>query len=344
MKNWKYNSFNCLVNLLCKTSNKQYMLVVGSLIVIGTMCNNTSDKPLPMFWLLVAGFAFVIYTDIYSIRQIKPFLEHIEKSMAGDLVLRDEKEKLIKKFYSNWNWIAVFLVPTLIVPTVIYIIQYPLGLPIKIFAYTALFFIIALCVISYSEYVYLIIFSFNLYKSALHIKKYNRERPHKTDWLCILASTTNKQSNCFFITGTNFIFLLALITLSGHYGVSLEKSISLFLVGYLWLLIAVGIVFMFTVFSLCSYLFIRLLINGLTQKSIDICETDCRTYAKGKNKKCRELIELTKMKILLLEQTPSYPQKPFVCYAISFIVGIINFAATLDSVNSLRNYIVAAIH
>lgn len=337
MKNQNCTLFNRLIDLLCKISSSIYIFTIGMLIVIGTICNYSSNKPLPMFWALVCGFVFVIYMDVHSIRQSGIF---ITKLAEADWELRDQKADLTKRFYSNRNWIFVFLVPTLIVPTVIYIIQYPLGLPIKVFAYTMLYFIIALCVISYSEYVYLIIFSFHLYKNVEKIKKYNHDRPYKTDWLASLANITNKQSNYFFITGTNFIFLLALITLSGKYGVSLQNKISLGFVIYLWTLVIVGIILMFTVFSLCSYLFIKLLIESLTQKSISGYEADCKVYNKPKYK---EMLELIKIKILLLEQTPSYPNKPLVRYAVSFIAGVINVGATLVSLYSLQQYIISTI-
>lgn len=345
MENKKSLAFKGLIALLCKTSSKKYVLIVGTLIVIGAICNYASNKPLPMFWALVCGFALVIYMDIHSIRQSGLFHEKMVEVGEADFVLRDQKERLNKLFYSGRNWIIIFLVPTLIVPAVIYIIQYPLGFPIKIYAYTMLYLIIALCVISYSEYVYLIIFSFYLYKNAKKIQKYNHDRPHKTEWLELLAGITNKQSNYFFITGTNFILLLALITLSGMYDVSLENKISLIFVVYLWMLIAIGIVLMFTIFSLCSYLFIKLLVDRLTQKSICNYELECKAYAYNKRRlNCREMIELIKIKILLLEQTPSYPYKPLSRYAISCIVGIINFGATLESICSLHEYVISAIH
>ena len=297
-----------------------------------------------MFWVLVAGFALVIYMDIHSIRQSGTFFEHLEKSMVDDYTLQDLKWKLKKRFYTKKNWISVFLVPTLILPAVIYIIKYPLGLPIKIFAYTALYFIISLCVISYSEYVYLITFTYDLYKEALHIRKYDHDRPHRTEWLSALANITNKQSNYFFITGTNFILLLALITLSGKYDVSLVNKTSLIFVGYLWLLIVIGIVLMFPFFSLCSYYFIKLLINSLSQKSINIYEMKRMEYKGDKKKqKYMELTILTEIKILLLEQTPSYPYKPLVRYAVSYIIGFLNFAATLESIRSLCDYFVKTI-
>ncbi len=45
------------------------------------------------------------------------------------------------------------------------------------------------------------------------------------------------------------------------------------------------------------------------------------------------------MKVLMLEKTPKYPQKPFVVYAASYIIAIINFAATVQAAISLIEYI-----
>lgn len=342
MNKEKFYSFEKLIHLLCITTPKKYVFTIGTLIIIGAICNYSSNKSLPWFWVLVCGFALVIYMDIHSVRKSGVFLEQLE---TGDYILRDNKTKLTRQFYSGRNWIIIFLVPTLIVPAVIYIIKYPLGLPIKIFAYLMLYIIIMLCVVSYSEYVYLIMFSFRLYKKADKIRKYDKDRPHKTDWITALADITNKQSNYFFITGTNFILLLSLITLSGQYGVSLENRTSLMLVCYLWMLIAIGIVVMFTVFSLCSYLFIKLLIEQLTQMSIAKYEHRCKCmYSKKEWQKYGWIFEINKIKILLLEQTPSYPYKPLIRYAVSCAVGIFNFGATLESIYSLQNQIMVYIN
>lgn len=246
-----------------------------------------------------------------------------------------------KRIYSNKNWFLVLIIPSLIVPTVIYIIQYPLGLPIKTFAYTALFFIIALCVISYSEYVYFVCFSYDLYKNAIHIKKYDKMRPHKTDWLKDLADLTNTQSNLFFVVGLGFIILLAQITLSGLYNVSLTAAISKAFVLYLWSIIAIGIVAMFPILSLCSFFSIKALVNALIQKSIGINEDAYNLYyEKRTQQRSMELMHLAEIKILLLEKSPLYPKKPLLCYATSYIIAIINFAATIAAILSLSEHFI----
>lgn len=59
--------------------------------------------------------------------------------MSGDRVLFLARKKLEKNMYSNKNWLIILILPVFIIPVVIYIIKCPLGLPIKIFAYTALY-------------------------------------------------------------------------------------------------------------------------------------------------------------------------------------------------------------
>lgn len=341
MKKIKFCPFKKIVTLLYTTTSKKYIKIISSLIVLGAICNYSSTQPLPIFWGLIVGFSIVIFIDIYALKKVYSFFEKAQKKMAGDHALRNQKATLEKRIYSNKNWLLVLIIPSLIVPTVIYIIQYPLGLPIKLFAYIALFFIIALCVISYSEYVYFIMFSHDLYKNAIHIQKYNKMRPHKTDWLKDLANLTNTQSNLFFIVGTGFIFLLALITLSGLYGVSLAAPVSKAIVIYLWLIIALGIVAMFPLLSFYSYFFIKALVNELIQKSINKTENAYNLYYNNRTlQRGMELMHLAEIKILLLEKSALYPKKPFICYAASYLIGIINFVATFEAILSLSEHFI----
>ncbi len=134
--------------------------------------------------------------------------------MAGDNTLLLARMRLEKRMYSNLNWLFILIAPAFILPTVIYIIKCPLGLPIKIFAYTALYIIIALCLIGYMQYVNLIGLAHNCSKDADQISIYDHTRPHKTEWIVKLASLTNKQSSMFFLVGAGFIALLYLIITS----------------------------------------------------------------------------------------------------------------------------------
>jgi hypothetical protein len=337
---FRYFSFESFINKLVGIPFESYHVIIISLILLGTFCNYNSDQSLPRFWLLVAGFAFIIYVDIYSIKQTLNFCRKMADSLSGDSVLYTARLKLMKRIYHNNNWIFVLIAPALIVPVVIYIIKFPLGLPIKIFAFTALYFIISLCLISYMQYVYLIMLTYDLASEAEQIEKYDRSRPHKTEWIIKLAALTNKQSNMFFLVGASFIGLLYLITFSGLYGVEIQAKTSRLIVIYLWMIIAVAIVIMFPLFSVRSYFSIKLLISKLVEKSINECNITQQMLIREKKKKRRQvLLQLNDIKILMLEKTPVYPQKPLVSYAGSYIIAIINFAATIEAAFSLIQYL-----
>ena len=331
-----YLSYETFINKLISIPYSSYHIIILLLILLGTICNCHSNQPLPGFWLLVFGFAFIIYIDIYSLKQNHIFCEKMTTDFSRDAVLLAARLKLTKHMYSNINWLIVLIIPALIVPAVIYIIKYPLGLPIKIFAFTALYFIILLCLVSYIQFVYLIRLSYYLMHNAGQIEKYDRSRPHKTNWIVNLAAVTNKESNMFFIVGASFVFLLYQITLSGLYGIQEQNPISKILVVYLWTIEAIAIVVMFSVFSACSYFFIKKMINKLVERSIEECNVEHKAIMRQKKrKKWQVLLQLNELKILMLEKTPVYPQKPLVSYAISYIIGALNFVTTVEAVCSL---------
>lgn len=329
-------SYETFINKLISISYSSYHIIILSLVLLGTICNCNSNQPLPGFWLLVVGFAFIIYMNIYSLKQNYIFCDKISTDFSGDAVLLAARLKLVKYMYSNMNWLIVLIIPALIVPAVIYIMKYPLGLPIKIFAFTALYFIILLCLVSYIQYIYLIKLSYFLMHNAGQIKMYDRSRPHKTDWLVKLAAVTNKESNMFFIVGASFVFLLYQITLTGLYGIQVQDYISKILVVYLWSIEAIAIVVMFSVFSACSYFFVKKMINKFVEKSIEECNVEHKAIMRQKKrKKWQILLQINELKILMLEKTPVYPQKPLVSYAISYIIAFLNFVTTVEALCSL---------
>lgn len=336
-----YLSFEKLIKLIANIPYKVYHIIMFLLISVCINCNYFSIHRLPMIGILVAGFVVIVYFDIYSIKQTYEFLNNIGTAMAGDNTLMLVRTRLEKRMYSNLNWLFILIAPAFILPVVIYIIRCPLGFPIKIFAYTALYIIIALCLIGYMQYINLIRLAHDCSKDADQISIYDHTRPHKTEWIVKLASLTNKQSNMFFLVGAGFIALLYLITFTNFYAVRMDEILSKTGVFYLWAIVTLAIVIMFPIFSLCSYFCIKSLITKLVDKEIRECNT-IQNMAERSRKKQRHLELLQAMgqiKILMLEKAPEYPQKPFVAYAASYIIAAINFAATVQAAISLVEYI-----
>ncbi len=334
-------SFEKLIKLIADISYKVYHVIMVILVLACLYCNCVSTHKLPMIEILVGGFVAIVYFDIYSIKQTYNFFNNIGTAMAGDNILLLSRARLEKRMYSNLNWLFILIVPAFILPVVIYIIDCPLGLPIKIFAYTALYIIIALCLIGYMQYVNLIRLAHDCSKDADQISVYDHTRPHKTEWIVKLASLTNKQSNMFFLVGAGFIALLYLITFTNYYSVSMNEILSKAGVFYLWAIVTLAIVIMFPIFSLCSYFCIKNLIAKLVDKEIRECNSIQNMAARSRKKQRHlELLQvLGQIKILMLEKTPEYPQKPFVAYAVSYIIAVINFAATVQAAISLVEYI-----
>lgn len=334
-------SFEKLIKLIANIPYNAYHVIILLLIFVCINCNYSSIHRLPMIGVFVAGFVVIVYLDIYSIKKTYEFCNNIGTAMAGDDTLLLARTKLEKRMYSNRNWLIILILPLFILPVVIYIIRCPLGLPIKIFAYTALYIIIALCLIGYTQYVNLIRLAHDCSKDADQISIYDHTRPHKTEWVVKLASLTNKQSNMFFLVGAGFIALLYLITFTDYYAVRMDEAFSKTGVFYLWTIVALAIVIMFPVFSLCSYFCIKHIISKLVQKEINECNSIQNIVERSpKKQRHLEILQtLNQMKVLMLEKTPEYPQKPFVVYAASYIIAIINFAATVQAAISLIEYI-----
>lgn len=337
----KYLSFEKLIKLIADIPYKVYHFIIFLLISVCINCNYFSINRLPMLGALVAGFVVIVYFDIYSIKQTYKFYNNIGSAMANDNTLLLARAKLEKRMYSNLNWLIILILPGFILPVVIYIIKCPLGLPIKIFAYTALYIIIALCLIGYMQYVNLIRLAHDCSKDADQISTYDHTRPHKTEWVIKLAALTNKQSNMFFLVGAGFIALLYLITFTDYYAVDMDEIFSKTGIFYLWAIVALAIVIMFPVFSLCSYFCIKNLISKLVDKEIKECNSIQKMAARSRKKrKHLEILQvLSQIKILMLEKAPEYPQKPFAAYAASYIIAAINFAATVQAAISLVEYI-----
>ena len=319
--------FQKLVKIIADIPYKIYHVIMLILVLVCLYCNCVSSHKLPMIGVLVAGFIVIVYFDIYSIKQTYKFFNNIGTAMAGDNTLLLARTQLEKRMYSNLNWLLIIIAPAFILPIVIYIIRCPLGLPIKIFAYTALYIIIALCLIGYTQYVNLIRLAHDCKKNADQISIYDHTRPHKTEWVVKLASLTNKQSNMFFLVGDGFIALLYLITFTDYYAVRMDETFSKAGVFYLWAIVILAIVIMFPIFSLCSYFCIKNLIAKLVDKEIRECNSIQNMAARSRKKQRHlELLQtLSQIKILMLEKAPEYPQKPFVAYAASYIIAAINF-------------------
>lgn len=337
----QYLSYKKTIDLIAIIPYRMYHVIIFFLVLICLYCNGISSYRLPMIGILVAGFVVIIYFDIYSIKQTYKFFNNIETEMAGDSTLLLARARLEKRMYSNMNWLIILVAPGFILPVVIYIIKYPLGLPIKIFAYTALYIIIALCLIGYMQYVNLIRLAHDCSKDADQISIYDHTRPHKTIWIVNLASLTNKQSNMFFFVGTGFVALLYLITFTDYYAVRMDEMLSKAGVFYLWAIVALAIVTMFPIFSFCSYFCIKNLIAKLVDKEIRECNSIQNLTARSRKKQKRlELLRaLNQIKILMLEKAPEYPLKPFAAYAASYTIATINFLATVQAAISLIEYI-----
>lgn len=336
-----YFSFEKLIKLIASIPYKVFHVIMLLLIFVCIICNYFSIHKLPMIGVLVAGFVVIVYFDIYSIKQTYEFFNNVGIVIAGDNTLLLARTRLEKRMHSNLNWLIILIAPLFILPVVIYIIKCPLGLPIKVFAYTSLYIIIALCLIGYTQYVYLISLAHDCSKDANQISSYDHTRPHKTEWIGKLASLTNKQSNMFFFVGAGFIALLYLITFTDYYAVCMDDIFSKAGVLYLWAIVTLAIVIMFPVFSLCSYFCIKNLISKLVDKEIRECNAIQNIAARSRKKQRHlEILQaLNQIKILILEKAPEYPQKPFVAYAVSYIIAFINFAATVQAAISLVEYI-----
>lgn len=337
----QYLSFEKIIKIIAQLSYKTYYIIIFLLIVIAAICNYSSEHSLPMFWVLVLGFIIIIYLDIYSIKQTYSFYKNINFFISGDEVLLAARKKLEDKMYSNRNWLFALILPGLIVPIVIYTIKCNLGVPIKIFAYTSLYFILSLCFIGYIQYVGLIMTAYYCLRHAKKITKYDTNRPHKTKWIVKLATLINIQSNLFFFVGASFISLLYLISFTKMYGVDLNSNINRIFVVYLWSIVLIAIVIMFPIFSICSYLVIKKIIEQLIENVISECNNLLNILEKksGNQKQFEILKAFNQIKILMMENTPVYPQKPLVAYAFSYIIAFINFAATVEAVLSLSQYI-----
>lgn len=319
-----------MLNLLICRNWKYFLFALISAIVVGTITNYSTSNPLPLFWLYIIGFSEVLSVTLYSVRMLHKNMKKFDISASGDASLLNEKAKYKQQYNADYNWILTFLIPTIVVLIIQHLITIQMSLLLKIFCYGSLFFIIGLSVVTYAQYVHFILFVRTLSKIRSNINVYDHITPYKSPWIIALSETANKESNLFFVVGLTYIILFYVISFSGLYGIANVEVIDSILLGGLWLGAIIGIVVLFPIYTVVSYLKIKKIINKINDQQEQLLRRNCSIA------QAQPMFTYTHQLILFnFLSLPTYPCKPLISYAISYVIAAINFVASLQACYSI---------
>lgn len=308
-----------------------FQKILAVSMVAGISMNYSTSDRLPLFFLFLFGFMIVLCVSFYSVRMLLCKMIEFEQEAAGDGSLVNAKAKYLLKHKANFNYILTFLIPTIVLLIINHLITIKLGLFVKLFCYSWLYIIVALCVVAYAQYVHFIKLLITISKIQSEIKEYNHLKPHESKWIVILAKTANKESNLFFIVGLIFIVLFYIISFSGLYGVITTISFNAIILGSLWSGAVLGIGVMFPILTIISSKSISKIVEKVNMQK----ETDL--YTKWETVQRQDPVLASTYEILFYTflNFPKQSPKPLMNCLFAMIVSLINFGASLQACCSM---------
>ena len=310
---------------------RKLMQITLLIVLIGQVGNLCAHDKFPLFFIYQTAFLGILLLSYYSIFYFERFWRKFELETASDVCIFSIRNYLKRKRYRNSNWLYPFIVATsvLIVVHLLYKNAY-LDLFMRIYCYCALYIIVFICTIGYTQYVMFIRLIMKIYKNDLPIVCYDRVLPYNTIWIKTLSNTAYKGSSMFFVVGLLYISLFYVFSFTSIFGVDLSINLHLVLITLFWVALIVFIVIAFPCFLLLSLKCINQIIVQLKLQQ----EKDIRKEISILNNNI--LLKQLYINVLMnLDRTPNFPEKPLISSIISTGIGIINFFASTQACFSL---------
>lgn len=311
----------------------QYPISITVFIVlVGILVNHFAKEKFPYFIIFQAMLLFTICTAYYSIRKIKKFNcegSNFRIDSAGEkeiLAARARYERIAK---SNINYILpiVFGGSISLIASSIFSVQ--IDLILRIYCFSALAVILAVCAIGFSQYFFFIYFLIHLAKKADKIKQFDTALPAKTNWLIDLANMANWYSTMYFLVGLIYVALFYEFSFSPTFGMLNLLPNAQYPLYFLWTIIIVVIIFGFPITTILGLFALRTITVQLKSHQ----ETNLRLQREHTSDV--PLQTAIDSLLILLDNTPTIPQKPLIGYIGSFIIGTINLCASIQAVLQL---------
>lgn len=172
-----------------------------SFIIAVINYNNQPNLPLfPLFWTL---FFCILVLSFYSIKMNEQNNEKLDKKMVADSVLVRKKLKNKRGYCSNTNLIFHSLSCYVFILPLCY--NKPIDSLVLWSCFIALFFIVNVSIMGYTQYVHFIKLVHSLKIESDPIYIFNRDNPNDTEWLILIAQNAQNYNVMFFVVGMCYI-------------------------------------------------------------------------------------------------------------------------------------------
>lgn len=301
-----------------------WAIVISLITSILIIAINYSRTPqLPLFPVFLSLFYLVLALSYYSITMSENNYKKLDKLLLADSILVKKKIRGENMRYTNKNCIFhllsfyVFLLPLCCKSDTDKITLWV--------CFLALFIIVNVSIIGYTQYIYFIRFVHSIAKEDRPIIVFNEDDPNNTEWLVSIAQNAQKYSVMFFVVGMCYILLFYIYSMSGLFAYA--RTLNAFIiVQAAWLILVMGIVIAYPITS------------ALVVKDIKVISKKLKTLQLKKLKRRREAIKDEAVKnsytsiILLLNRAPEYPIKILLSSIFSGAIEVVNVVAAIISI------------
>ena len=302
------------------------------IVLVGILVNHLAKGKFPYFIIFQVMLLFTLCTAYYSIRKIKRFNcegSNFQINSAGEreiLAVRARYERIAK---SNFNYVLpiVFGGSISLITSSIFSMQ--IDLILRIYCFSALAVILAVCAIGFSQYFFFVYFLIHLAKKADKIKQFDTALPAKTNWLIDLANMANWYSTMYFLVGLIYVALFYEFSFSPTFGMLNLLPNVRYPLYFLWAIIIVVIILGFPITTILGLFALRTITVRLKSHQ----ETNLRLQRE--HTPDVPLQTAIDSLLILLDNTPTIPQKPLIGYIGSFIISTINLFASIQAVLQL---------
>lgn len=324
--------FENFLELIGKLDLRYPVSIAVFIVLVGLVVNYLAKQKLPFFIIFQMILLFTLYAAYYSIRKIIRFNcagSNFQINSAGEpeiLVMRIQYERIAK---SNANYILPIIFGGSISLITSNIFSMQIDPILRIYCFSALGVILAVCAIGFSQYFFFVYFLIQLAKKAGKIRQFDTALPAKTNWLIDLANMANWYSTMYFLVGFSYIMLFYTFSFSPAFGMLNSPPNVQYRLYFLWAIIIVVIIVGFPITTILGLFALRTITVQLKSHQ----ETNLRRQ--------REYISDIPTQtaidslLILLDNTPTIPQKPIIGYIGSFVISAINLFASIQAVIQL---------
>lgn len=327
--------YKVMIDQIQKSNFRKLLLFSLLIVFIGQLGNIVAINKFPAFTIYQMFFLTILYIVYYSIYFFNCKLAEFDALTAGEENLIGPRFYCKSRRLNNINWLYSSAISLIILVIIAFLLQdYVLDVFMRIYCYSALFVIVFLSTIGYTQFVTSVYLILKISNTPGTLKKYNKMLPYNTEWVKTLSDMAYKGSSMFFFVGLFYILLFYGFCFSGLFNIDMGVTTQLVLIISFWIGIIIFIVVAFPLLLSLSILSINNIVLRLKNQRAKNIQLELRHFQDD------ILLKYLHMNILIsLDNTPNSPEKPILSSIASVGIGAINFFASVQACLSLLNVI-----